>query len=193
MPAKKKTTKKPAAKKRTRKAKLDLSLLERFTKLEDQEFKMTKIASKREGSMVGVGQYETGDFSLMELSLKGAPGAVGGFITGRGFSYLRTSPIVKITESDDISTTFETEGGVYKVQMWPKPRTALKPKECPECKTVTELKDMPMKMGGLLCPKCRVILFEPYRDEEFFDERARRAREPVQTEEDNQEDGQEST
>lgn len=161
-----------------RKKKLDLSLLERFTKRDDdQEFKMTKIASKREGSMVGVGQYETGDFSLMELSLKDAPDAVGGFITGRGFNYLRTSPILKIVDHDDISTTFETEGGIYKVQMWPKPRTATKPKECPDCKTVSDLKDMEMKMGGLLCPKCRVILYQPYVDEEYFDERVRRVRE----------------
>lgn len=164
---------------------LDLSLLERFTKLDDQEFKMTKIGSKREGSMVGVGQYETGDFSLMELDQKGAPGGVGGFITGRGFGYLRTSPIVKVTDHDGISTTFETEGGIYKVQMWPRPRTALKPVKC-KCGKVSELKDLTIKMGGLLCPKCRVVIFEPYRDEEYFDERARRAREPeaVETEED---------
>jgi len=96
---------------------LDLSLLERFTKSKD-EFKKTKISSKREGSMIGVGQYENGTFSLMELTLKGAPGAVGGFIAGRGFSYLRTSPIVKIIDSDENSTTFETEGGVYKVERY---------------------------------------------------------------------------
>ena len=119
MPAKKSKKAKTKTKtKKVKKMKLDLAPLERFTKLEDQEFKMTKIASKRDGSMVGVGQYEVGDFSLMELSLKGAPGAVGGFITGRGFNYLRTSPIVKIVDFDDRSTTFETEGGVYKLEKY---------------------------------------------------------------------------
>lgn len=179
-----------------KKVALDLSLLERFTKMDDQEFKMTKIGSKREGSQVGVGQYETGDFSLMEIHHPSVSAdSVGGFITGRGFNYLRTSPIVKIVDSDDISTTFETEGGIYKVQMWPKPRTALKPVICKDCGTISEMKDLEMKMGGLLCPTCRVILFQPYVDEEFFDERARRAREPevVETETDSSGDGQEST
>lgn len=96
---------------------VNLSALERFTKSDD-EFKMTKIASKREGSMVGVGQYENGSFSLMELTIKGAPGLVGALITGRGFHYLRTSPIVKIVDQDENSTTFETEGGVYKVERY---------------------------------------------------------------------------
>jgi hypothetical protein len=98
--------------------KLDLAPLERFTKLEDQEFKLTKIGSKRD-SYVGVGQYEVGDFSLMEYpATKDQPEAVGAFITGRGFNYLRTSPIVKIVDQDENSTTFETEGGVYKLEKY---------------------------------------------------------------------------
>ena len=176
---------------------LDLTLLERFLKMEDkQDFKMTKIGSKRIGSQVGVGQYETGYFSLIEIHHKSVPpGSVGAFITAPGFSYLRTSPIVKITDSDDISTTFETEGGIYKLQKWPKPRTSLKPVICEKCGTISEMKELEMKMGGLLCPTCRVILFQPYVDEEFFDERTRRARESeaVETETDSEGDGQEST
>ncbi len=46
--------------------------------------------------------------------------------------------------------------------------------ECKKCKTKTDVKDMDMKMGGLLCPKCRVILFQPYVDEEYFEEYRRR-------------------
>jgi hypothetical protein len=46
--------------------------------------------------------------------------------------------------------------------------------QCPKCKTKTDIKDMDMKMGGLLCPKCRVILFQPYVDEEYFEEYRRR-------------------
>lgn len=180
---------------------LDLSQLERFTKLEDQEFKMTKIGSKREGSQVGVGQYETGDFSLMEINHPSVPvGSVGGFITGRGFGYLRTSPIVKIVDSDDISTTFETEGGIYKLQMWPRPRASLKPVICEKCGTISEMKDLDMKMGGLLCPTCRVILFQPYVDKEYFHERNRRdsearaeERAADKAEKDSSGDGQEGT
>lgn len=169
------------ATKKSKKKSIDLSLLERFTKLENQDFKMTKIKSKREGSMVGVGQYEVGDFSLMELSLKGAPDAVGGFITGSGFSYLRTSPILAITEHDEDSTTFETEGGFYKVEKFPPARPKEdRPCHNPECGVITPIEKLEMKMGGLLCPECRTIIYQPYVDEEFFDERARRYKEEAE-------------
>ena len=46
-----------------------------------------------------------------------------------------------------------------------------------KCGKTTDIKDMPMKMGGLLCPKCRVILFQPYVDEEYFEEYRRRQKE----------------
>lgn len=49
--------------------------------------------------------------------------------------------------------------------------------ECNKCKTVTDIKDMPMKMGGLLCPECRTILIMPYADKEFFVEYERRQKE----------------
>lgn len=181
-------------KKTVKKAKVDLTELIRFTKLEDkQEFKLTKIGSKRPNSMVGVGMSESGDFSLMEIPLPDQPDAVAAFIRGRGFSYLRTSPIVKVTVATPKSTTFETEGGIYKLEKYPPSRP--EPKACPKCKTVSSIKDMDMKMGGLLCPKCNVILYQPYVDEEYFYERIRRAREPqaVGTEENSSGDGQEST
>lgn len=54
--------------------------------------------------------------------------------------------------------------------------------ECKDCKTVTEIKDMPIKMGGLLCPNCRLILFQPYVDPEYFVELARRRKEQEQKE-----------
>lgn len=52
----------------------------------------------------------------------------------------------------------------------------LKLRKC-KCGKVSAIKDMPMKMGGLLCPKCRVILFAPYIDEEYFEEYRRRNKE----------------
>lgn len=102
---------------------LDLSGLKRFEKLKDQEFKLTKIASKRPNYMVGVGTSEIGDFSFhIYEATEDRPEQIGVFITGRGFSYLRTSPIVAITDQDESSTTFETEGGIYKLEKYVPPK-----------------------------------------------------------------------
>lgn len=49
--------------------------------------------------------------------------------------------------------------------------------ECRNCKTSTEIEDMPIKMGGLLCPECRTIIFQPYVDPEYFIELKRRNKE----------------
>lgn len=154
---------------------LDLSALKRFEDIENQEFRLKKIGSKR-ASKVGVGQSETGDFSIITYEATDTlPESKGAFITGRGFSFLRTSPIVAITDQDERSTTFETEGGIYKLEMFPTARP--EPKTCHKCGTANNYKDMVMKMGGLLCTKCHVILCEPYVDEEYFNERARRYKE----------------
>lgn len=174
--------------------KLDLSPLKRFENLENQEFKLTKIGSKRR-SMVGVGQSEVGDFHVMTYESDGVlPEQYGAFITGRGFSYLRTSPIVKITDITENSTTFETEGGIYKLEKYPTARPT-EDRHCPneECGVITPIQKLEMKMGGLLCPECRTIVYQPYVDEEFFNERARRYKETVETETDSEGDGQEST
>lgn len=56
--------------------------------------------------------------------------------------------------------------------------------ECPKCKKSSELKDMNMKMGGLLCPGCRRIMFSPYVDKEYFEEYSRRKN--LQEKEDNE-------
>ena len=101
---------------------LDLSALKRFENLE-QEFKLSKIGSKRPNSLVGVGMYEVGDFSLMTYEATDTrPEQIGVFITGRGFSFLRTSPIVAIVDQDEDSTTFETEGGIYKIEKYCSPK-----------------------------------------------------------------------
>ena len=59
-----------------------------------------------------------------------------------------------------------------------------------KCGTTSELKDMIIKMGGLLCPKCRIILFQPYVDKEYFQESTRRRN---QLEKDEKKDRQKST
>lgn len=156
----------------------DLTNLIRFTKLKDQDFKLTKIGSKSETSSVPIGESQSGHFSLKEINpIDNHPGGVSAYVVGGKFGYLRTSPIVKITEHDNISTTFETEGGIYKLQMWPIPRSELKPVECLKCSTVSEFRDMIMKMSGLLCPKCRGILFQTSVGDEFFEEYTRRTKE----------------
>lgn len=95
---------------------MDLKPLKRFLNSKDN-FKLTKIGSKREGSHVGVGQFETGDFYFHKYKkTKKLPAQIGVEIVGNGFNYLRTSPIVKIIDFDENSTTFETEGGIYKLE-----------------------------------------------------------------------------
>jgi len=97
---------------------LELSELEALSRFADSEseFRLTKIGSKR-ASMVGVGQFEVGDFSFQEYPATDTlPAGIGAFITGRGFNFLRTSPIVKIVYQNETSTTFETEGGVYRLE-----------------------------------------------------------------------------
>lgn len=48
---------------------------------------------------------------------------------------------------------------------------------CDKCKHEGELKDIPIKMGGLLCSKCRTVLFQPYVDKKYFQELERRRKE----------------
>jgi hypothetical protein len=60
---------------------------------------------------------------------------------------------------------------------------------CPDCLTINNIENMTMKMGGLLCTKCRRILFQPYVDPEYFEEFRRRKEEA----EKNEKNGQEGT
>lgn len=92
--------------------------LERFVGL-DTEFKLTKLWSKREGSAVDVGQYENGDFSLHIFpKTDKRPEQIAVCIQGRGFHFIRTSPVVGIIDQDENSTVFETEGGFYKLEKY---------------------------------------------------------------------------
>lgn len=95
----------------------ELGALSRFADLEE-DFMLTKIGSKR-ASMVGVGKREVGNFSFHEYPATDTlPAGIGVFITGYGFSFLRTSPIVKIVDQNETSTTFETEGGIYRLEKY---------------------------------------------------------------------------
>lgn len=131
----------------------------KFDKFKDKNCVLVKIGSRR-SSMVGVGKSESEgvmhlhEYPLLEGQTEHQAGV---FITGRGFSFLRTSPIVKITEETDKKIKFETEGGIYVLAL-DEPETTY---HCEECKKDGEVKDMTLKIGGLLCPDCRVILVYP--------------------------------
>lgn len=95
---------------------MDLKPLERFLN-SDKDFKLTKMSSKRDKSHVYVGHSETGHFSLYTYpATDKLPEQMGATISGLGFRYLRTSPIVKIVDVTETTTTFETEGAVYKLE-----------------------------------------------------------------------------
>ena len=42
------------------------------------------------------------------------------------------------------------------------------------CGAVINIKSLILKMGGLLCPHCNVIVYAPYVDSEYFKELERR-------------------
>lgn len=92
----------------------DLTSLTRF---DDQWCRLQKIGSKHNMSAVISGQYEDGEFSLYVYEKTDKfPEMYGAFVQGRGFSsWLRSSPIVKIVDQDEESTTFETVGGIYRL------------------------------------------------------------------------------
>lgn len=95
---------------------MNLESLKRFDGV-DGRYRLQKIGSKRDNSRVGVGQYETGDFYIYVYpATANKPEQIAAEIVGNGFNYLRTSPIVKIVDFDENSTTFETEGGIYRLE-----------------------------------------------------------------------------
>jgi Zn finger protein HypA/HybF involved in hydrogenase expression len=50
--------------------------------------------------------------------------------------------------------------------------------KCEHCNHKSYRKDMELRLGGLLCPKCRYIMFAPYdKDNIYFKELRRRNKE----------------
>lgn len=95
--------------------------LSKFNKFMGKECKLTKIGSKRENYFVDVGHSQHGEMDLYEyLQTDTSPAATGVILRARGFNFLRTSPIVKVTDETSDSLIFETEGGVYKLDLVPK-------------------------------------------------------------------------
>lgn len=76
-------------------------------------YRLTKIEDHREFSMVFRGDSVTGSLSIVNVKSLNLPGVR---VQGdRMWNYIRTSPIVKVLDSDEKSITFQTEGGVYRL------------------------------------------------------------------------------
>lgn len=90
---------------------MDFQPLERFKDLPN-DFKLTKMSSKRPNSYIGVGEARVGHFVMFTYpATDNFTEAIGVFVGS-----LRTSPIVKIVDFGETHTIFETEGGVYKLE-----------------------------------------------------------------------------
>jgi hypothetical protein len=82
-----------------------------------KECSLTKIASTRENWSVTPGMIEYGEVEFKDIPpySEGPNATTGGYgvYVGRGFHYIRTSPVVKVVDVTETSVTFTTEGGVY--------------------------------------------------------------------------------
>lgn len=92
--------------------------LAELTRFQGTEGKLTKISSKRSNSQVSVAQFVEGEISIIRWAATDKhPERWAALVVGRGMSdVIRTSPIVKIVDFTETTTTFETEGGVYKLE-----------------------------------------------------------------------------
>lgn len=82
-----------------------------FISDEEYDYRLTKVKAKDMDSLVFEGQSLKGSVTIIDLN--GEPGIR---VQGKGFSYLQTSPIVKVTDKSDNFVTFETLGGFYKLE-----------------------------------------------------------------------------
>lgn len=78
----------------------------------DSEYRLTKMESNGRPSGVYVGEGVRG-----ELKIVGVQGQPAVLVMRSWSSYIRTSPIVRVLDSDSTSVTFQTEGGIYKLEV----------------------------------------------------------------------------
>ena len=90
---------------------MELKAIKAFIK-SDNDYKLTKVSSKRPNSCVDVDTRYVGTPKLFDFS----GGETGLRIYGRGFDFMQTSPIVKVLDQTDSVLMFETEGGVYRLE-----------------------------------------------------------------------------
>ncbi len=80
----------------------------------DPDYRLTKTESFRDG-YVWAGDTIVGPLSI--VNVLGKPGVkVLNSRSVRDLTYLRTSPIVKVLDVTEGTITFQTEGGVYKLE-----------------------------------------------------------------------------
>lgn len=84
--------------------------IKRFLVDEKADFKLTKTENFREGFVY------TGDTVRGYLEVVDVLGKPGVRVTRSFSDYIRTSPIVQVLDSTADSVTFQTEGGVYKLE-----------------------------------------------------------------------------
>lgn len=82
-----------------------------FHELEvDCDYRLTKTGSKRDNIFVWQGDKVRGRLQIVDVAELGLPGIK---VVQSMNDYIRTSPIVKITDVTENSIAFETEGGFY--------------------------------------------------------------------------------
>lgn len=85
-----------------------------FLNLEDVDYRLTKTENFRPG-IVYSGDSVVGPLSI--VNVLGKPGIkVLSSSVSRDITYLRTSPVVKVLDVTKDTITFQTEGGVYKLE-----------------------------------------------------------------------------
>ena len=79
---------------------------------DDTDYTLTKVESKNPASTrVSAGQTVSGDLRIVSVQGDPAVSVIRGLTTG-----IRTSPIVKVLDKTETTITFETEGGVYRLE-----------------------------------------------------------------------------
>jgi len=83
----------------------------------DVEFSLEKISSKRANWSVGVGDRIVGMLSVVDLPPENDwAGGTAVRVDGRGWKYIRTSPVVNVMLENEGAMLIETEGGMYRLE-----------------------------------------------------------------------------
>lgn len=87
--------------------------MKQFDRFKEQEVNLTKIEALREAKYVSAGNSQSGEMNVHTWS----DGKIS-VVVMRGFKgYLRTSPVVKVLDETENSLRFQTEGGIYLMEL----------------------------------------------------------------------------
>lgn len=79
----------------------------------DAEYRLTKVEAFHDKTMVYTGDTVVGSLDFVQVPTTEKVGVR----VFRSFSqYIRTSPVVKVLDATEGTVTFQTEGGVYKIE-----------------------------------------------------------------------------